>query len=66
MLIQNAHLKNRKTDAHADQACTELMRLLTLLMGCASVPDGYAQSVHKGRSIHTCKEAKFLIIFKVQ
>jgi hypothetical protein len=53
--IQNEHLKNRKTDAHAKHARKELMHMLRVRIcswhagsGCASVPDPYAQRAHKG------------------
>ncbi len=69
--IQNEHLKNRKTDAHAKHARKELMRMLRVRIsswhacsGCASVPDPYAQRAHKGRSMRV-RNSIFSIIFKV-
>ncbi len=72
---QNEHLKNTKTDAHAEHACQELMRMLRVRIsswrarsGCASVPDPYAQRAHKGRrmrlrnSIFFIKHRKILKI----
>jgi hypothetical protein len=64
-------LKNTKTDAHAEHARQELMRMLRVRIsswrarsGCASVPDPYAQRAHKGRSMRV-RNSIFLIIFKV-
>ncbi len=69
--IQNEHLKNTKTDAHAEHARQELMRMLRVRIsswrarsGCASVPDPYAQRAHKGRNMRV-RNLIFLIIFKV-
>ena len=58
--IQNEHLKNRKTDAHADYAHKELMHMLRF----ASIPDPYAQRAHKGRSM-LVRNSIFSIIFKL-
>ncbi len=69
--IKNEHLKNMKTDAHAEHALQELMRMLRVRIsswrarsGCASVPDPYAQRAHKGRNVRV-RISIFLIIFKV-
>jgi hypothetical protein len=69
--IQNDHLKNGKTDAHAEHACKELMGMLMVLIGfwhvcsaCTSVPDVYSQCVHKSRSM-LVRQSIFLVIFKV-
>ncbi len=50
---QNEHLKNGKTDVHAEHACKELR-----------VPDLYAQCAHKSQSMRVRKSI-FSIIYKV-
>jgi hypothetical protein len=69
--IQNDHLKNGKTDAHAEHACKELMGMIIVLIGSwhvcsagASVLDMYSQRVHKSGSM-LVRKSIFLVIFKV-
>jgi hypothetical protein len=40
--VQNEHLKNGKTDVHAEHAHKELMQC----SGCVSAADAYAQPEH--------------------
>ncbi len=69
--IQNEHLKNGKTDVHAEHARKELMYMVRVRICSwreysvhASVPDPYAQHAHKGQ-IMCVRKSKFVIIFKV-
>jgi hypothetical protein len=64
-------MKNGKTDAYAEHThqfltCMLSMRTsaLRLCSACTSVPDAYAQRMHKGRSIRI-RKSNLLIIFKV-
>ncbi len=48
--IQNEHLKNRKTDAHAEHARKELMRALSMrVRNCSGCASGTAQGANFAR-----------------